>query len=151
MLATKNDPVGDKVSKSTLIGMSIFYRPSNRLWLTQFISVCPLSVLSNWEKQIRDHVAPSQLRFYTYHGAAKGLTAKKLGGYDIVLTTYQTVAGEDAAVPHTGDTPLAKKSRPSTTKSGPLATIKWKRVVADEGHQLKNPKAKSEFLCEART
>ncbi|OXG23958.1 DNA repair protein Rad5 [Cryptococcus neoformans Tu259-1] len=123
VLTTKNDPVGDKVSKSTLI-------------------VCPLSVLSNWEKQIRDHVAPSQLTFYTYHGAAKGLTAKKLGGYDIVLTTYQTVAGEDAAVPHIGDAPLTKKSRPNTKKSGPLTTINWKRVVADEGHQLKNPKAK---------
>ncbi|KIR59606.1 DNA repair protein Rad5 [Cryptococcus bacillisporus CA1873] len=123
VLATKNDPVGDKVSQSTLI-------------------VCPLSVLGNWEKQIRDHVAPTQLNFYTYHGAAKGLTAKKLGGYDIVLTTYQTVAGEDGTVPDIGGTPLAKKPRLSTKKAGPLATINWKRVVADEGHQLKNPKAK---------
>ncbi|KGB78750.3 hypothetical protein CNBG_4588 [Cryptococcus deuterogattii R265] len=123
VLATKNDPVGDKVSQSTLI-------------------VCPLSVLGNWEKQIRDHVAPSQLTFYTYHGAAKGLTAKKLGGYDIVLTTYQTVAGEDGTVPDIDDTPLVKKPRLSTKKAGPLAMINWKRVVADEGHQLKNPKTK---------
>lgn len=114
--------------------------------LIPLVSVCPLSVLGNWEKQIRDHVAPSQLTFYTYHGAAKGLTAKKLGGYDIVLTTYQTVAGEDGTVPDIDDTPLVKKPRLSTKKAGPLATINWKRVVADEGHQLKNPKAKSELL-----
>lgn len=30
------------------------------------------------------------------------------------------------------------------TKRGPLMKVHWKRVVADEGHILKNPKAKSE-------
>lgn len=103
-------------------------------------------MLGNWEKQIRDHVAPSQLNFYTYHGTAKGLTAKKLEEYDIVLTTYQTVAGENDTVPDIRDTSLAKKPRLSTKKPGPLATINWKRVVADEGHQLRNPKAKSELF-----
>ncbi|ODO09326.1 hypothetical protein I350_02926 [Cryptococcus amylolentus CBS 6273] len=124
VLATRGEPVGDKVSQATLI-------------------VCPLSVLSNWEKQIQDHVAPKQLTFYTYHGAAKGLTAKKLEGYDIVLTTYQTVMAEAGDLLGNPDTPSAKKKKTTTPKgAGALAKINWKRVVADEGHQLKNSKAK---------
>lgn len=45
--------------------------------------VCPLSVLSNWEKQLRDHVAPGQLTMYTYHGASKGVSANTLKEYDV--------------------------------------------------------------------
>lgn len=45
--------------------------------------VCPLSVLSNWEKQIRDHVVPGGLTSYTYHGDNKGVSAKTLGSYDV--------------------------------------------------------------------
>ncbi|KAK8864537.1 hypothetical protein IAR55_001787 [Kwoniella newhampshirensis] len=85
--------------------------------------VCPLSVLSNWEKQLADHVAPSQLSFHTYHGASRG----------IILTTYQTIQGEGSE-----DTGVKKVK----TTRGPLFKVKWKRLVADEGHQLKNPKAK---------
>ena len=44
--------------------------------------VCPLSVLSNWEKQIEDHVRADQLSSYTYHGSAKGVTANTLEQYD---------------------------------------------------------------------
>jgi SWI/SNF-related matrix-associated actin-dependent regulator of chromatin subfamily A3 len=54
----------------------------------------------------------------------------------IVLTTYQTVAA-DMSGSAANDDKKAKKS------IGPLGKVKWKRVVADEGHVLKNPKAKS--------
>ena len=40
-------------------------------------------MLSNWEKQLRDHVAPGQLTMYTYHGASKGVTATTLKEYDV--------------------------------------------------------------------
>lgn len=60
----------------------------------------------------------------------------------MVLTTYQTIAGEAST-----ETVSIGKSKKAKKTAGPLFTAKWKRVVADEGHVLKNPKAKSEY-CE---
>lgn len=39
------------------------------------------------------------------------------------------------------------KQAKANTKKGPLMKVHWKRVVADEGHILKNPKAKSKLSC----
>ncbi|ORY32870.1 SNF2 family N-terminal domain-domain-containing protein [Naematelia encephala] len=122
ILATKGEKIQQGNSKATLI-------------------VCPLSVLSNWEKQIRDHVTPGQLTYYVYHGASRGVTPASLSSYDVVITTYQMVAADGAGViPATKASPA--KSKKVKTGKGPLLAIKWKRVVADEGHVLKNPRAK---------
>jgi superfamily II DNA or RNA helicase len=59
----------------------------------------------------------------------------------IVLTTYQTVAG-DALLEKTMNGGKGKKAKKT---AGSLFLAKWKRIVADEGHVLKNPKAKSEL------
>lgn len=57
-------------------------------------TVAPLSVLSNWEKQLEDHCTPGTLTSCVYYGANRGLSAEQLQEYDVVITTYQTVAGE---------------------------------------------------------
>ncbi|GMK54505.1 hypothetical protein CspeluHIS016_0110910 [Cutaneotrichosporon spelunceum] len=121
VLATRNQEVTKGSTKTTLI-------------------VCPLSVLSNWEKQITEHVVDGKLRFYVYHGANKGVTLATLAKHDVVLTTYQTIAAE-AAAPAARGTDSGKNAKVSTA-TGPLMKLKWKRVVADEGHVMKNPKAK---------
>ncbi|WVQ99528.1 hypothetical protein IAU59_006664 [Kwoniella sp. CBS 9459] len=126
VLATKKETTGDgKSSNATLI-------------------VCPLSVLSNWEKQIQDHVAPGQLTCYTYHGAMKGVTVKTLEQFDVVLTTYLAVAADAPSGPASLNKSPGKEKKPKTSGggAGPLLRVKWKRVVADEGHVLRNPKAK---------
>lgn len=50
--------------------------------------------MSNWEKQIQDHVVDDRLTYYTYYGGGRGVSAAELKRYDVVLTTYQTVVGE---------------------------------------------------------
>ncbi|KAL0956474.1 hypothetical protein HGRIS_002620 [Hohenbuehelia grisea] len=117
VLATKTDVPLDH-SRSTLI-------------------VVPLSVMSNWEKQIQDHCVPDALTYCVYYGNNRSLSAKELGKYDVVITTYQTVTAEHAD-PSAKEAPSKKKQK--TEKS--LFGVRWKRIILDEGHNIRNPKTK---------
>lgn len=84
-IATKNEKPTEGYSNATLIGET-----SSATWPV-LTPVCPLSVLSNWEKQIRDHVTMGGLSFYTYHGDAKGVTATSLQNYDVSRSSYNVL------------------------------------------------------------
>ncbi|TFK26482.1 hypothetical protein FA15DRAFT_667364 [Coprinopsis marcescibilis] len=114
ILATKSDNPSN-FSKSTLI-------------------VAPLSIISNWEKQIADHVTPGALRLYIYYGTGRKITAQDLKKYDIVITTYETVKGEH----EDGPASSTKKRKFEQV----LFDIPWKRIILDEGHVIRNPKTK---------
>ena len=97
----------------------------------------PLSVLSNWEKQIKDHCNEGVLSYCIYYGAGRSMTADKMQKFDVVITTYQTVVQDD---------PNASKPEGSNKKkkkaNHDLFGVKWKRVVLDEGHQIRNAQTK---------
>ncbi|CAK8680468.1 unnamed protein product [Clavelina lepadiformis] len=95
--------------------------------------VCPLSVISNWENQIYEHVHDTaDVKIATYHGTSKiALERQILMEKDIVITTYQTLAME------------YKKNK----KSGCLLGIDWLRVILDEGHIVRNPSALQTQAC----
>ncbi|KAF8502088.1 SNF2 family N-terminal domain-containing protein [Russula emetica] len=121
IMATKNE-VSPAYSKSTLI-------------------VVPLSVLSNWEKQMQDHCMPDTLSYAVYYGATRGMSAKELQKYDVIVTTYQTVVGD-----HNGSEEASAKKRKKDT--GSLFGVPWKRIVLDEGHNIRNPKTKmAQSVC----
>jgi SWI/SNF-related matrix-associated actin-dependent regulator of chromatin subfamily A3 len=76
------------------------------------------------------------LRVLTYHAA--GRTASKpvdFENYDVVITTYGTLATE--YLPN-----HKSKPDPVPRKSG-LFSVKWRRIVLDEGHIIRNPNTKS--------
>jgi hypothetical protein len=115
----------DGHSAATLIGMSFTVMCSAGLTLSRTATVVPLSIISNWEKQIQDHCTPGTIKSIVYYGDNRGLTVSDLEGYDVVITTYQTVAGEHAN--HTGLS--SGKGAPSKKKQkheNSLMTMKWK-------------------------
>ncbi|KAH7924627.1 hypothetical protein BV22DRAFT_1129678 [Leucogyrophana mollusca] len=120
ILATKHDLPMDH-SKSTLI-------------------VVPLSVMSNWEKQIEEHCVRGVLASCVYYGQTRDMSPEELQQYDVVITTYQTVTGEaEAGAPGAANGPPKKKKKASDKG---LFDVKWKRVILDEGHNIRNPRTK---------
>ncbi|KAM6160186.1 helicase-like transcription factor [Erethizon dorsatum] len=87
--------------------------------------ICPLSVLSNWIDQFGQHIKSEvHLNFYVYYGPDRIRDPALLSKQDIVLTTYNILTHDYG-----------------TKGDSPLHSIKWLRVILDEGHAIRNPNA----------
>jgi len=104
-----------------------------------------VSVLSNWQTQIDEHCVPGALTYVTYYGTNRNLSAEKLEEYDVVLTTYQTVVSD-----HSGGSKIVVEGTSKRKKTeSTLLNIPWKRVIIDEGHQIRNPATKAAVAVSA--
>ena len=99
--------------------------------------IAPVGVMSNWSGQIAHHVKPDHaLRVLVYHGNnKKPMKAEDFGEYDVVITSYGTLATEYF--------PRGKKDPPSVPRPQGLFSMDWRRVILDEGHIIRNPQTKS--------
>jgi SWI/SNF-related matrix-associated actin-dependent regulator of chromatin subfamily A3 len=105
--------------------------------------VCPASVLSTWESQIRQHVEAEHLSVCVYHGRGRDLFL--LEEFDVVLTTYGTLSTEfvDAAEKKKPtDLGPPQKKRRVVGKMEYLFDRSWHRVVLDEAHFIRNRNTK---------
>ncbi|KAI9171188.1 SNF2 family DNA-dependent ATPase [Paramyrothecium foliicola] len=87
--------------------------------------ICPLSTVTNWEEQIKQHFKPDSLTYHVYHGSNRIKDPAKLAAFDIVITTYGSVSNE-----------LSSRRK---RKDGvyPLEEIGWFRIVLDEAHMIR--------------
>jgi SNF2 family DNA or RNA helicase len=99
--------------------------------------VSPLSTITNWEEQIHQHIKPGTLKYYIYHGANRCKDIEKLADYDLIITTYGSVASEFSGR-------LKKKKEGNY----PLQQINWFRVVLDEAHMIREQSTlQSKAIC----
>lgn len=101
--------------------------------------VCPLTVLGNWTAQAAEHVAAGRLSLYVHHGPERLRDPALISRFDLVLTTYNVVASELGGG---GDEDGGPKRAAAAAAPGALAGVRWLRVVLDEGHVVKNGRAK---------
>lgn len=98
--------------------------------------VCPLSTISNWEDQIKSHIKSGSITYYIYHGGNRVKDVQKLADFDLVVTTYGSVASEFG---HRG-----KKGNGIY----PLQSVKWFRIVLDEAHMIREQNTlQSRSIC----
>jgi TATA-binding protein-associated factor len=86
--------------------------------------VCPPTLVGHWAEEVAKYLPPSHaLRVVCYAGppGARAALAPSIPGAHLVVTSYDTVRADAAA----------------------LCGVDWAYVVLDEGHAIRNPRAKT--------
>ena len=86
--------------------------------LPPVLIACPMSVVGNWERELR-RFAPS-IQFWTHHGSSRikgDEFFKTISRYDLIITTYH----------------LTVRDKEEFT------TISWSAIILDEAQNIKNP------------
>ncbi|KAF5536493.1 alpha-1,6-mannosyltransferase subunit [Fusarium napiforme] len=86
--------------------------------------IVPAPLMGSWEEQLQRHCFPNSLPWRCHHNQSRLRVASDLDQIAIVLTTYHTVMTE------------WKKGK--DTDQSIIFTTKWKRVILDEAHYIRN-------------
>ena len=153
-LILKNPPAGHKYR----VGSTAHTRPKsgalksatnyeNTSLCIATLIVCPVTVMSNWTKQVNDHVEPGVLRVAIYQGSNReklldDIARNKL---DIVLVSYQTLAFDYKT--EFGDEDKVGAPSVKKRKQRSIFSISFHRIVLDEAHIIRNHKTSMTKAC----
>lgn len=89
--------------------------------------VVPLSAVSTWVGQIKEHLKPGCVSYYVFHGSSRTTDVDELSKFDMVITTYSIV--------------LSEVSGRGSKRGSPLAKMNMFRIVLDEAHTIREQSA----------
>ncbi|KAF3765713.1 hypothetical protein M406DRAFT_276391 [Cryphonectria parasitica EP155] len=114
------------------LALIVAHRPSGPGPKTTLI-VAPLALLKQWDREIASKLKPAyKLSTFIYHGQQKrARAASQLHQFDIVITTYETIASEH------------RRYEDSRRRSSRIFGHgnKFYRIILDEAHKIKNRSA----------
>ncbi|KAK0171288.1 hypothetical protein PV328_009036 [Microctonus aethiopoides] len=91
--------------------------------------VCPASLVSQWENEIKNRCKRGLLTVELYHGNRRESQPRRLARNNVVITTYNLLSRE-------------------FKNHGVIYNIDWKRVILDEAHVIRNHKSQTcESVC----
>lgn len=91
--------------------------------------VAPMSAVSNWVAQIKDHLRERSLSVCVFHGPSRTTDLDELSDHDLVITTYSTIHSEI----------LGRGVKKG--KISPLTKMNMFRIVLDEAHTIRERNA----------
>ena len=100
--------------------------------------ICPVSLVGQWIEEARSRLKDPGL-VYPYHGGSRTRDPKKLAKAAIVVTTYQILASDDTY----------HRSKGGAGYCPPLEQIRWWRLIADEGHSLREGATNRNRACQS--
>ncbi|KAG0945108.1 hypothetical protein G6F57_003561 [Rhizopus arrhizus] len=106
--------------------------------------VTPLALIQQWADEIKSKTEKGIFKVLIHHGPNRTRDPNKLKNYDVVITTYQVVAGDMPSDQEKKDQEVVVNE-----EFGPLFQITWYRVVLDEAQQIKNRTTRSSVSCSA--
>uniref|UniRef100_A0A0N4ZMK8 DNA repair and recombination protein RAD5B n=1 Tax=Parastrongyloides trichosuri TaxID=131310 RepID=A0A0N4ZMK8_PARTI len=119
--------------------------------------VAPLGLINQWESEIKKFTR-NYISVYQYHGPKRISDPFLLGHYDIIISSYQTVASElshifdnDNEKENDGTKRVRnlsnKKFTRNINKISVLEKLNFRRIILDEAHNIKNRKSKASKAC----
>ncbi|KAK2757612.1 hypothetical protein FQN54_004581 [Arachnomyces sp. PD_36] len=123
-------------------------RPSDTPERKTTLIVAPVALIQQWKREIERMLRPDrhQLSVYIFHGQGVSKTKfNTLKTYDVVLTTFGTIASEYKRKLAWGNKPLDHPASPAFPLLGPNS--KFHRVIIDEAQCIKNKGTKSALAC----
>lgn len=121
--------------------------------------VVPLSLVGQWQAEVETHLGRGVATTVQYYGPSRPRDPRLLAAHTLVLTTYQTLASDfkhllklarsDPEVGGAHRLPARSSGVPLDSALCPLASIRFRRVVLDEGHIIKNTNSLVNRSCNA--
>ncbi|KAH6613604.1 SNF2 family N-terminal domain-containing protein [Chaetomium sp. MPI-SDFR-AT-0129] len=151
------DPMG--LGKTlTMIALIAAEKQSSSSARRPSLILVPPPLLDTWEEQLKEHVTEGGLTCRRHYGKDRLTKADEVTLYDIVISTYETaradwVGGRKTASAEWGDEQQTARARADwddrqRTAGSLLFSTRWRRIILDEAHVIRNTKSQiSHAVC----